>query len=89
MDNNNKVNEEKLGSLFNNVVEQLTDIIKNGLEDPKTGVKVKAPASYFAVATQVLKQNNISCVEVAGSPLSNLKDAVLPFEFEMGDARMN
>jgi hypothetical protein len=75
-----KASEDALGELHGAVAVALTSIIKDGVavlggkgEDVEA-VKIDAPASYFAAAIALLKNNNITADPSSNAALNGLKE---------------
>lgn len=73
---NQKATASELERLHRVLAQSLTGIIETGLPDPETGELKKAPASYYAVALKMLKDNNITGVVSEDSPLKSLLDSL-------------
>lgn len=76
-----KATEDDLGALHGAVARALTEVITEGVamtvkvgEDTET-VKAPAPASYFAAAITLLKNNNITAAK-GNAELDQLKQAL-------------
>lgn len=72
-----KASESDLGTLHGAVAVALTDVIQNGAvvgsTDGGEPIKVTAPASYFAAAIALLKNNNITADPEKNAALSGLR----------------
>lgn len=75
-----KTTTEDLGNLFDDFVEQLHDIVKNGEDAVVDGkvVKISAKPATLAVIRQLLKDNGIEARGTKASKLGDLANS-LPF----------
>lgn len=75
--------QKVLSDLHTHVARELTDIIKNGIEEEDSEgntKRVKAPASYFTVAVKFLKDNGIDAIPDKSADLGALANALPEFE---------
>ena len=78
-----KASVDALSDLHAELAKHLKSVLKDGEEQGENGEKIVKPAT-LNVIRQFLKDNEITAVPVAGSPLGDLTGA-LPVDFEFDE----